>query len=91
MQSIDDQTSGNLDKKILGIRLSNPTVATPRVAQVVMRIVIHPVATIDLSPRQTVATVPRFLPPTRRRCITFVRTTRMRRWTIAPRVVRRVG
>lgn len=91
MQSVDDQTSGNLDEKILGIRLSDPTATTPRIAQVIMRVVIHPVALINLSPRQTVATVPRFLLPTRRRCIPLVRTASMRWRTIAPRVLRRVG
>ena len=65
--------------------------AATRIAQVVARVVVYPVAAVHFGPGQAVATTPGLLLPARRRRIAVVRAACMRRRAVAAGVVRRIG
>ena len=91
MQRVDDQAGRDLHQQVLGVGLAHPALAATRIAQVITRVIIHPVAAVHFGPGQAVATTPGLLLPAGRRRITVVRAAGMRRRAVAAGVMRRVS
>ena len=91
MQGVDDQAGGDLHKQILRIGLSNPTMTTAGITQVVVGVIVYPVASVHFGPGQAVTTTPRLLLPSRRWRLAVMWSTGVGGGTIAPCVVRWVG
>lgn len=91
MKGVDDHAGGDFHKQVVNIGLPDPTLTTAGIAQLVVCVIVHPIASVHLCPGDTLATLPRLLLPAWRWRVALVRSTGMRGRAIAARVVRRIG